>query len=380
MRRNDLRSNRNSWIIMLSMTIGLGCQDPKTPQNGVWRQLPQVPDAVGFAGAYAGVSNGHLLLAGGANFPEGTRPWSGGVKQWNDKVFALSEGEKEWKEVGRLPRPMGYGVSVSSGDRLVILGGADQNRHFQDVYTLRYEDGKLTVDRLPDMPAPLANACGSVLNNVLYIAGGLTNPTDTTATSTFWALDLKQPQEDWKWEVLSAWPGSPRMLSVAGSAGNAFYLISGVALHTSAGGSVARREYLTDAYRYRPGNGWERLPDLPHAVAAAPSPALTVPTGELRVFGGDDGALASQVGALKDRHPGFRNEILGYNPETNAWEQAGVLPVNKRGDPENDPNASTWAPVTTTAVNWSGWYVLPMGEVRPGVRTNRVLLASISDK
>ena len=364
----------------MSMAIGLGCQNPEAAQKIVWRQLDQIPDEVGFAGAYAGVSNGYLLVAGGANFPKGTRPWSGGVKQWSDKVFALSDGESEWKEVGRLPRPMGYGVSVAWNDRLIILGGADQTTHFQDAYSLQYKEGRLTVDKLPDMPEPLANACGSMVNEVIYIAGGLGSPTDKSAASIFWALDLKQPQAEWKWEVLPTWPGSARMLAVAGSTGSAFYLISGVALQTSAGDSTARRTYLNDAYRYVPEKGWERLADLPHAVAAAPSPALAGPTGGLLVFGGDDGTLASQVGTLKDRHPGFQNKILAYNPENDRWEIEGMLPTEKGTDPENDPNASTWAPVTTTAVKWDGGYVLPMGEVRPGVRTNRVLVATISDK
>src|SRR5699024_8186898 len=125
------------------------------------------------------------------------------------------------------------------------------------------------------------------------------------------------------------------------------------------------------------GSGWQRVADLPHAVAAAPGPAFAPPKGGLLVFGGDDGALATQVGALKDRHPGFRSEILAYNPDTDAWCIAGTLPIDKRANPENDPNASTWAPVTTPLVAWNGQVVLPMGEVRPGVRTNRVLLATI---
>lgn len=373
---SDLLYNKNSWIVVMVLAVGSGCQRQENPHM-VWEQAAQVPDAVGFAGAYAGVSNGHLLVTGGANFSEGMRPWSGGVKQWNDRVFALAEGEKIWKEIGRLPRPMGYGVSLTWRDGLIMLGGADQTTHYPDAYVLRYEAGELLIDRLPDLPAPNANACGAVLNDVIYIAGGLSHPTDTTAASTFWSLDLKQPQAEWKWEVLESWPGSPRMLGVAGVIGDAFYLMSGVALHAPEGDTVALRTYLNDAYRYLPGSGWQRVADLPHAVAAAPGPAFAPPKGGLLVFGGDDGALATQVGALKDRHPGFRSEILAYNPDTDAWGIAGTLPIDKRANPENDPNASTWAPVTTPLVAWNGQVVLPMGEVRPGVRTNRVLLATI---
>ena len=43
-----------------------------------WKQLADLPDVEGFAGSYAGVSNGALLVCGGANFPE--KPlWEGGI-------------------------------------------------------------------------------------------------------------------------------------------------------------------------------------------------------------------------------------------------------------------------------------------------------------
>lgn len=362
---------------MMVLTVSQGCQRPEATRIA-WGQVAQVPDAVGFAGAYAGVSNGHLVVAGGANFPEGTRPWSGGTKQWSDAVFVLEENAGQWKEAGRLPRPMGYGVSLTWQDQVIVLGGAGQEKHYQDGYLLRYEGGRLITDRLPDLPEPRANACGALLDDVIYVAGGLSHPADTAAAHTFWALDLKQPRNKWKWEIRKGWPGPSRMLGVAGVAGDSFYLMSGVALHVPEGESVAQRTYLNDAYRYLPGKGWQRIADLPHAVAAAPSPAFTASAGTLLVFGGDDGSLASQTGALKDRHPGFLTGILEYDALADRWQRAGEIHTDRQPDPESNPNASTWAPVTTPLVVWDGQVVFPMGEVRPGVRTNRVLVAAVS--
>ena len=364
---------------MMALAVGQGCQ-PSGSAGIEWEQATQVPDAVGFAGAYAGVSNGHLLVAGGANFPEGTRPWSGGTKQWNDKVFALAEKGGQWKEVGRLPRPMGYGVSLTWQDQVILLGGADQSTHYQDAYLLRYEEGGLITDRLPDLPAPNANACGALVDGVIYVAGGLTHPADTTATHIFWSFDLKVSPAERKWEILERWPGSSRMLAVAGAAGNAFYLMSGVALHVPAGDSLARRTYLNDAYRYSPESGWQRIADLPHAIAAAPSPGYTTDADKLWVFGGDDGSLADQSSALQDKHPGFRKDILSYDADSDLWDTMGEVVTDKQPDPENNPNASTWAPVTTSLVVWNGQVVLPMGEVRPGVRTNRVLMGTLNEQ
>ncbi len=68
------------------------------------QSLPSLPDAHGFAGAFAGISHGTLLVAGGANFPD-KKPWEGGQKVWHDNVYALELPAGSWKLVGRLPRP-----------------------------------------------------------------------------------------------------------------------------------------------------------------------------------------------------------------------------------------------------------------------------------
>jgi N-acetylneuraminate epimerase len=87
--------------------------------------LPAVPDRHGFAGAFAGVHNGHLLAGGGANFPEGVMPWNGGKKVWHDRVFALAPAKgAAWREIGRLPRSNAYGVSLTIPEGVLIVGAA----------------------------------------------------------------------------------------------------------------------------------------------------------------------------------------------------------------------------------------------------------------
>ena len=95
--------------------------------------LPEVPDRHGFAGAFAGISNGHLLAGGGANFPDGVMPWDGGKKVWHDRVFALDLRARDagWREVGKLPAPNGYGVSLTVPEGVLIIGGGNATRHFR---------------------------------------------------------------------------------------------------------------------------------------------------------------------------------------------------------------------------------------------------------
>jgi len=206
----------NIWLPVMVFTMIYACENNKTVTQFDWHQLPQIPDDVGFAGVYAGVSNGHLLAAGGANFPHGTRPWTGGIKQWSDKVFAFREGADHWEIVGKLPQAMGYGVSLTWQDQVILLGGGDQKQHYAHAYSMRYAAGKLEIDSLPALPNAIANASGALIGDVIYIAGGLASPTATEAMANFWALDLAKPNAERHWEVLEAWPGDPRMLAVAG--------------------------------------------------------------------------------------------------------------------------------------------------------------------
>src|SRR6187549_1212241 len=77
-----------------------------------WGKLPPLPEPLGVAAAFAGVSNGALIVAGGANFPD-KMPWEGGKKVWNDRIWVLEKPDGQWREAGRLSRPLAYGVSLT---------------------------------------------------------------------------------------------------------------------------------------------------------------------------------------------------------------------------------------------------------------------------
>lgn len=355
-----------------------------------WSQLPSIPDPVGFAGSFAGVSNGVLLVAGGANFPDNISPWGATKKTWYADVYALEKPDGQWKKVGKLPRPMGYGISVTMPDAgsnpgLLCIGGADGERHYRDVFVLTYNKGNLTKTDLPALPIALANASGAILNGSVYVAGGIDSPSDTTAEKQFFRLGLSSPNA--QWQRLPAWPGPGRMLAVAGAQEGKFYLFSGTELHydpavAQLGGSGIRRRYLTDAYAYNPAkNAWITLADMPHATVAAPSPAFAAGQSHLLILGGDDGSKADEVLTLKDKHPGFRTEVLAYHTLTNTWAavQRPTLDATTTGatNAVKPSLPAFWpAPVTTPLVVWNGQLVLPGGEIRPGVRTNRVVTAT----
>lgn len=364
------------FAIMMGCSTPLWAQQQEPAQRFLsWSQLPSLPDSIGFAGSFAGVSNGVLLVAGGANFPDGGAPWTGSTKQWNPKIFALENAGGQWKQVGELPRPLGYGVSITWRDGLICIGGNDANRHYADVFLLRYQNGTVSLENLPSLPQPLANACGVLIGDKMYVAGGITHPGDSSCEAAFQVLDLSQPSAQRKWVTLPSWPGAPRMLAVAGTQEGAFYLFSGVQLVKDSLHGNSRRIYLKDAYKYLPTGGWSRLADLPEAIAAAPSPAITTGQAHLMIIGGDNGVYSDSNAILKERHPGFSSKVYSYNTLTNTWAVTEKVDTQQQADAMLHPNNSTWAPVTTPVVAWNGGFVLPGGEVRPAVRTPRVLMA-----
>jgi N-acetylneuraminic acid mutarotase len=200
------------------------------------------------------------------------------------------------------------------------------------------------------LPKACANFCGAKLGHRIFVAGGLESPTATNTMRTFWALDPSA--ENPQWTELEPWPGPERMLAVAGVLNGEFFLVSGARLKLDPNGKVIR-EYLKDAYAYSPERGWRRIADVPRAVVAAPTPAISAQ--QLLIVSGDDGANVNLPPS--PAHPGFSHDVLGYNVAKDCWSIVEQAPFGR---------------ATAPAVEWNGHAVVVMGEVRPRERTPEV--------
>lgn len=317
-----------------------------------WRQIATLPDTLGVAGACAGVSNGELLVAGGANFPV---PLSeGGEKEWARQIYALrrdGEDTYSWEQPGALDSRRAYAASVTIDRGVLCIGGNNEDTVFDDVSLLRWQDGQVTQEALPDLPRPTVFAGAAQVGETIYVAGGQSSHEATSASNAFWALDLTDDTP--QWTELPSWPGPGRILPVAGSQNGDFYLFSGAELVSGEEGATSRR-YLRDAYRYDPEtNEWDQVADLPRPAVGAPSPAVDYGQSHLLLLGGDTGTYTGDP----EEHPGFRRDVLAYHTITDTW-------VTKRSLP--------FSHVTTPTVRWEGDVVVPSGEVRPGVRSPAV--------
>lgn len=322
----------------------------------IWNQLPPLPDAEGFAGMFAGTHNQTLICAGGTNFPE--KPMlEGGPKTWTDKIFTLTPGATAWKEAGSLPRPYAYGASVSIDAGVLLIGGCDKEAHRSDVYLISTQADKVFVQAIAPLPLALAYTAASVLNNKVYLLGGCEKPGEQECTNRMFVLDCNDIGKGW--EELTPMPARARFLHQMATVGDSIYVLGGLGLQDQDGKIV--RELLTETWAFSPEKGWIQLPDMPYAVAAAPTPAPVDNQGNIYILGGDDGSGKKYT---PQTNPGFNNQSLFFSTANHTWHDAGNI-----GAPR----------AVLPCCLWQGAYVAVNGELKPGRRSAEVWSISFSN-
>jgi len=350
----------------------------------------------GLAGPYAGTDDDVLIVAGGANFPNEV-PWKGGSKVYYDEIFILHKDGREncsWEKTDeKIPFQSAYGGAVSTPHGLLCFGGNTENKCIADSWFINYvpEDETVQVVPGPSLPMPLTNFAFAEEGNTIFVAGGISE-TGGVSQKIFFSLDLSGTNpKTWKWEELPGWNGQPRAFAVgavqSNGANNCFYLFSGRNIKNN--GEV---EILYDAHVYNPSQKqWSVISDgeskeFPFMAGAAFSlGASTIvftsgANGEmmkkqmkiehsiaaLQLIPDKDETVKKKLDEAQqellnhlEKHPGFGNRIMGFNTLSNEVYELGSLPGTGQ--------------VTTTAVKWGDSFIVPSGEIRPGIRTPKII-------
>jgi len=350
--------------------------------------LPPSPGqqrALGFAGPVTGYHGEVMIVAGGANFP-GAMPWAGGKKKYYDDAYVYHmTGEKLilQKKVFKLPATIAYPANCSVENGIVYAGGENENGISNKVILLQWNatTANLVIKNLPDLPEALTNASSAAYHNIIYLTGG---ETSTAASDRLYCLNLDNLSAGWQQLPPVPVPVSHAVFTVQSNAGHPFlYLMGGRKKNENGISDLYPSVYAYDIEQ----RAWTSKRSLPYPLAAGTG--IAVDADHILLFGGDkaetfhqvETSLASiatekdeakkqeltrQKNQLLEAHPGFSKDVLQYNTITDQWKVVGTIPFDTQ--------------VTTTAIQWNNYILIPGGEIKAGVRTPHILSAKIEGK
>lgn len=405
-----------SFSGLLALIAGLPVLTQAADRPLDWSVLPPLPGSIGVAGPFAGVHSNVLIIAGGANFPEGL-PWettTNGLtsppKIYHNRIYAITRQGRRYQHQpikDTLKQAAAYGVSLPHPEGILCLGGdwrthdrnathiISQKHVSRRVSVLRWDAARKTVTEdirlplsktelnkvspLPELPKALTEMAGVIIGERIYLTGGNNGQ---EATKTFWSLNLAHRSKghtEFQWEKLPPWDGPARThhLAIAQHDGREMCLFIFSGRTKVEGNWVLHR----DVHKYRPGKKqWTRLRDIklkndaePRCVMAGTGTAWGA--NHLLVVGGADGKRFLQLesmpsdpekNSILNRHAGFSRDVLLYNCVTDRWSLYDQFPEGRRLGNNSIPTGSH---VTTLAVKWGDAIVIPSGETSPGVRT-----------
>lgn len=332
--------------------------------------------AKGVSACYAGVIDGCLVMAGGCNFP-GLPPRLGGTKKYYEGIYtAQLSGDTAlvWRRVGKLPAPAAYGVSVTTPDGIVCIGGNNSEGQLDTVFCLTLQEGCTVLKPLPSLPAGIDNFTGAYAGRRIFVAGGAyAGKADRKA----FFLDLDNLDKGW--QPLPDFPGPRRTQPVSAlfekEGEYTFYLWGGFAGATD-GDPVT---LSVDGLKYETATGcWMPVAGPKDADGVE----ICLGGGTAAVLEGDK--VVATGGVDKDI---FYHALIklpeGYFEHEPEWFNLG------RNILVYDPAADQWTVAAHTRETARAGAVLVgegrifaniCGELMPGVRSPQVTLITFPEK
>lgn len=336
--------------------------------------------ALGFAGMVGGVSNDALIIAGGANFPD-KLPFQGGKKHFSDSIFILERINDSFywnkKNKTKLAEPIAYAGHTATPGGIVYIGGENEKGISSKAYVLSWNKRTQQVEKasLPDLPAAVTAAGVASVGNIVYIAGG---DEAVNSSGKFFYINITAKKPEWQ-----RLPDIPVPLANAAlvAVKKKLFLIGG---RTKTPAGISRLHssvYYFDLDK----NKWYNAANISDGNYNTPftaTAAFNIGDENIVLAGGDKGdvfhrienylyqmahtasdkqkaQLLAEKNQLILHHQGFSTDVLLYNIQNNAWSKIAGMPYA--------------AQVTTSAVPWGKDLFICSGEIRPGVRSPKII-------
>lgn len=351
-----------SVVLVASQTLaGEGSVDAAVSP---WRQLPALPDPVGYGGMFAGVLNGRLVAGGGSQFREKPK-WLDGTKQFSDRIFTLDSVDGRWVEhPHRLPTKVGHFASAGTEDAIYLAGGVNERGCLREVWRITSRGDDFEFTPLADLPHPMGYAAAEIVNGRLYVVGGITAPDSKSASTETWSLAIEPIDTAAKWQRHDDMPGPGLHVAAAAKFGDELYVLGGIGFDASGTPRPAKSVHCFDTLS----GIWEQLADLPEPRVGPASPCPVI-DGKIFVIGG----YATVFPGPPREHPGFAAQTLLYELAQNAWRTGPPLPTSLVTNRDSPGDAGPAPMIAAPCSIWQDQIVVGGGEVRASVRTPSVL-------
>lgn len=375
-------------VIILSSFM-VGCSSVKSlstveKNEIVWNYAGSLPAQKGFeknvgvAGLLQGTIGKYIVVGGGANFP--TPLEKGGKKVTHKDLYLLKDVEGELKTLDQLQlsQEIGYGASVDVKEEnsIYYFGGSPEKEHERDILKVTLEGEKIKVDLVGKMPMAFQNGVAQYRDGKIYYGvGKFANKEGKLANGNkFFVFDIKTKEI----KELKSFPGEARQQTVGQILGDKFYVFSG-------GSNVS----YVDGYAYDfNSNTWSKVADVivdDEKIMLLGANSIKIADDKMLVIGGFNYNLwneagyylstlkgkklkeyrASYFGAEPDWY-GWNRKVLVYNSTTNSWKKIGEVPFN--------------APCGEALVKVGENVYSINGEIKPGVRTERMFKGTVISK
>lgn len=369
-----------SLISILTLT---GCTNVKAPnveKKITWEHAGNLPAQKGFeknigvAGVLSGtLENKYVVVGGGANFPFEPVAVGGAKKTYSDIYLLETDGSK-LNTVDHINwiNEIGYGASVTTKDGIYYVGGSTNPEGDNDILLVTVVEGKLKVEKVGDLPFTLQNGGVVEKDGKLYVFAGKQNG---QATNKLWSYDLTTKEV----KELAPIPGADGRTQAVGQ------ILNGELYVFGGGTSIA----YTDGYKYNfITNEWTKVASVEldgKEISVLGANSVKLNDSEMLVIGGFDKTIWDDanhnLGTLKGKKLekykagyfgadpkdfNWNKDILVYNATKNQWRTLGEIPFD--------------APCGEGLVIINNKVYSINGEIKPGVRTDRMFTGTILKK
>ena len=329
------------------------------------------PVSNGVSAPFAGVINDYMIVAGGCNFPD-IPAADGGKKVYYSEVYAinLKDKTKGWRLVGKLPHTVAYGATITVDNAIYMIGGENEKGVLNTAYkiTLDTETCKIDVVSLPSVPEGITNLSGTIVDNVIYISGGVAE----SNKNSMYSMSVTSPL---KWNKLPFYPGNKRIQSILLNNGeNELYLVGGFQTAAKKKLGILSDDILVYNIKAK---SWRKLTVLPNEG-----------DGEKRCLVGGSGVSYKDMllltggvnysifgSAINGKAPKdymkkpvdwykFNDDILLFNLKDKEWTIIkDVKGMSKAGG---------------ILFEHEGFLYMVCGEIKPGIRTSDIVVVPIT--